>query len=59
MIPVDYLLRGKAFLVCLDRDRSAVYIATRNHQDFVPGHAVIASEYVRGEVGAGDMPQMQ
>jgi hypothetical protein len=53
VVLVQHLLRGGAFLFRPDRDGSAVGVASRHHQHFVPNHPVVPGEYVRRQVASG------
>ena len=50
---------GAAFLLRPDGDRRAVLVAAGDHEHVVAGRAVVAGEDVSGEVGAGDLTDVQ
>jgi len=58
VITGDDLRRADPLLVCFDGDGSAVGIATGDHQYPIAGQAVISSENVGGQVGAGQVTQV-
>ena len=56
---IDHLLRRAAFLIGAHCDGRAVLIAAGNHQHAVTCHPLITSEDIRGQIGSGDMSEMQ
>ena len=54
-----YFRRILAFLFCLDGYGRAVLVRARNHQHFIAFEVVVAGKDVCGEIGAGNLPQMQ
>jgi hypothetical protein len=51
--------RGDAVFVGLDRDRRAVRVRAADHQDAVALEPVVAGEDVGGQVGPGQMADVQ
>ncbi len=54
---VDFLDR-LAFLIGCDGDRRAMRVGAADHQDIVSLQTVIACDNVTGQMGAGDIPDM-
>ncbi len=59
VIVLEDRARGDAPLVRLDRDRRAVTVRSRHHQDVIPLEAVIAREDVGGQVSARDVSDVE
>ena len=56
---IDDLLRRLALLLGAHGDRRAVLVGAGDHEHAVAGGAVVAGEDVGGQVGAGDLAEVQ